>query len=104
MSGDADLPPGQVLTNKFPVVGESAPAAGADPAGWRLTLRGLTGEQQQQVMPTRSYLSQVERTLTFGLGANGEKVSVTIHWPRRQAPVVIEGLSPKTLHVLEEPH
>ena len=31
-----------------------------------VTAQGVT--QRQQVMPTRSYLSQVERTLTFGLG------------------------------------
>ena len=31
-----------------------------------VTANGVT--QQQQVMPARGYLSQVERTLTFGLG------------------------------------
>jgi DMSO/TMAO reductase YedYZ molybdopterin-dependent catalytic subunit len=38
------LPPGQVLTRKFPVVGEKAPAPGLpSPAGWVLTIDGLVG-------------------------------------------------------------
>ena len=37
--------------------------------------------QKQQVMPTRSYLSQVELPVTFGLGAQREVERITIHWP-----------------------
>lgn len=40
---------------------------------------GLT--QYRQVMPTRSYLSQSELTLTFGLGVAPKVERVTIHWP-----------------------
>ena len=40
---------------------------------------GIT--QSQQVMPTRSYLSQSELTLTFGLGQSAEVESLTIFWP-----------------------
>jgi hypothetical protein len=36
----------------------------------------------QQVMPSRSYLSQVELPVTFGLGPNDKVNSVTVHWPR----------------------
>ena len=43
-----------------------------------LTAGGIT--QRQQVMPTRSYLSQVERTLTFGLGRASRVESLRIHW------------------------
>jgi enediyne biosynthesis protein E4 len=39
---------------------------------------GIT--QRQQVMPTRSYLSQVERTLTFGLGTQTSIDRLKIHW------------------------
>ena len=42
-----------------------------------------TGEavQRRQVMPSRSYLSQVEKVLTFGLG-NADRVdSVKVYWP-----------------------
>jgi len=36
------LPPGQALTRKFPVVGETAPGSGAlDLEGWRLVIGGL---------------------------------------------------------------
>jgi len=37
--------------------------------------------QRRQVMPARSYLSQVELPVTFGLGAATEIERVTIHWP-----------------------
>ena len=40
---------------------------------------GLT--QRRQVMPTRSYLSQVERTVTFGLGTVAEVDSLKVVWP-----------------------
>ncbi|QDT07361.1 ASPIC and UnbV [Rubripirellula lacrimiformis] len=35
----------------------------------------------QQVMPTRSYLSQVELPLTFGLGKRESVKGVTVRWP-----------------------
>ncbi len=37
--------------------------------------------QRRQVMPTRSYLSQVERTVTFGLGETTEVDSLKVIWP-----------------------
>ena len=43
-----------------------------------VTAAGVT--QRQQVMPTRGYLSQVERTLTFGLGTSTAIDRVRIHW------------------------
>jgi hypothetical protein len=36
---------------------------------------------RQQVMPTRSYLSQVELPVTFGLGTNTRVETVRIRWP-----------------------
>ena len=44
-----------------------------------LTAGGLV--QRLQVMPIRSYLSQVERTLTFGLGEAGRVDSLKVIWP-----------------------
>lgn len=35
---------------------------------------------RQQVMPTRSYLSQVELPLTFGLGAADKVDAIVVHW------------------------
>ena len=43
-----------------------------------LTARGVT--RRQQVMPTRGYLSQVERTLTFGLGSEARVDKLVVHW------------------------
>jgi hypothetical protein len=36
---------------------------------------------RRQVMPSRSYLSQVELPVTFGLGREDKVRSATIHWP-----------------------
>ena len=43
-----------------------------------LTAGGVT--RRGQVMPTRGYLSQVERTLTFGLGKATRIDKLTVHW------------------------
>lgn len=37
--------------------------------------------QRQQVMPTRSYLSQVELPVTFGLGKADRVDRLVVHWP-----------------------
>ncbi|MCH2142107.1 MAG: CRTAC1 family protein [Phycisphaerales bacterium] len=44
--------------------------------------------QRRQVMPTRSYLSQVELPLTFGLGDSEVVDSVVIDWPDGVSEVV----------------
>jgi hypothetical protein len=43
-----------------------------------LTAGGQT--QRRQVMPSRGYLSQVERTLTFGLGQSTSVERLKVHW------------------------
>ena len=45
------------------------------------TLTWSGGLQERRVMPTRSYLAQVEPVLTFGLGADGTAESLEIRWP-----------------------
>ena len=44
-----------------------------------LSAGGVT--QYRDLMPVRSYLSQVELPLTFGLGANGRVDAIGITWP-----------------------
>lgn len=48
--------------------------------GARVELTAGGGTQRRQVMPTRSYLSQVEPSITFGLGENDEVESLTVIW------------------------
>jgi enediyne biosynthesis protein E4 len=43
-----------------------------------LTANGVT--QRRQVMPARGYLSQVERTLTFGLGRSASVERLKVYW------------------------
>jgi len=49
---------------------------------------------RRQVMPTRSYLSQVELPVTIGLGAISHVSRVTVHWPDgSQQDIKIDGLN-----------
>ena len=52
-----------------------------DAIGARLTLTAGGVVQRRVVMPTRSYLSQVELPVTFGLGRAPRIESLEIHWP-----------------------
>lgn len=49
--------------------------------GARLQLEAAGTIQERTVMPTRSYLSQVELPVTFGLGPDSAPVKLTIRWP-----------------------
>jgi hypothetical protein len=55
----------------------------------------------RQVMPTRSYLSQSEKTITLGLGTNGELESLEVIWPGG-VHQKIGSLEVNKLHVIEE--
>ncbi len=57
------------------------PGPNWDAIGAWVTVRADGISQRRQVMPTRSYLSQVELALTFGLGDSPTVESVTILWP-----------------------
>ena len=51
-------------------------------AGLMLTSNGVT--QRRLVMPTHSYLSQVELPVTFGLGNAQQVDNLTVTWPNGQ--------------------
>jgi hypothetical protein len=54
-------------------------------------------------MPTRSYLSQVELPVTFGLGDIPQVDSLQVTWPGGQVqPVTVEGID-TTLTVIQAP-
>jgi hypothetical protein len=60
--------------------------------------------QRRQVMPTRSYLSQVELPVTFGLGEATFAESVTVLWPDGSRQVVhIDDVDVSLTVVQEEP-
>ena len=52
-----------------------------DAIGAELLLEMDEGSQRRWVMPTRSYLSQVELPVTFGLGTDRRAVKLSITWP-----------------------
>jgi hypothetical protein len=64
------------------------PGANRDAIGAWVDLRagGLT--QRREVMPTRSYLSQVEPTVSFGLGKGEQVDALEVTWPDGAKQVV----------------
>jgi len=56
--------------------------------GAAVTLRAGGVAQRRWVSPTRSYLSHVETTLTFGLGAETAVESLEVRWPDGQRQAV----------------
>jgi hypothetical protein len=44
--------------------------------------------QRRQVMPTRSYLSQVELPITFGMGNATDVLSLQVIWPNGEKQMV----------------
>jgi hypothetical protein len=69
--------------------------------GAEVRLEGPAGVQRRMVMPTRSYLSQVELPLTFGLGAE-TAATVTVRWPDGEEQV-LRDLEADRLHVIRRP-
>jgi hypothetical protein len=65
--------------------------ANRDAIGAWVELTGSDGiTRRRQVMPTRSYLSQVELPVTFGLGAQDDVETIRVRWPdgsTQEAPV-----------------
>jgi len=61
-----------------------------DAIGAALLLEMDEGSQHRWVLPTRSYLSQVELPVTFGLGTERRPVKLTITWPDGSRQVVTD--------------
>jgi hypothetical protein len=64
-----------------------------------LTAGGIT--QRRQVMPARSYLSQVELPVTFGLGSTGSVESLTVTWPGGRTQAVPVDRLDTTIKVIQ---
>ena len=58
-----------------------APRPNVHAIGARVIVESSGTRQRRTVMPSRSYLSQVEPVLTFGLGAKDRIDAVTVTWP-----------------------
>ena len=64
-----------------------------------LTANGIT--QRRQVMPTRSYLSQVELPVTFGLGKRTDVEALRVIWPDGTVELIpTTGLTPDSQHII----
>jgi hypothetical protein len=58
--------------------------------------------QRRLLMPTRSYLAQVEPVLTFGLGRETRAEVVRVRWPGRPRPQEVRDLEADRVHVITE--
>jgi hypothetical protein len=73
-----------------------------DALGAALTLRAGGSSQRRWVSPTRSYLSQVEPTVTFGLGPLTAVEALEVRWPDgSRQEVAVEGVD-RTLVVTQK--
>ncbi|MCH2364764.1 MAG: ASPIC/UnbV domain-containing protein, partial [Planctomycetes bacterium] len=73
-----------------------------DAIGASVTLLAGGSALRRQVMPSRSYLSQVETVLTFGLGAAKRVDEVRILWPGDRKAQVVKGLDAGKVHRIEQ--
>jgi hypothetical protein len=72
-----------------------------DAIGGRVDLHVGDTVLSQFVMPTRSYLSQSERAVTFGLGARESIDKVVIRWPDGKEQT-LEGVGVDTVHEVRQ--
>lgn len=77
--------------------------ANRDAIGARVDLVTEGTRQRRLVMPTRSYLSQVELPITFGLGASRRVESLTVTWPDGSTRSIANPAIDSVLVVEQEP-
>jgi hypothetical protein len=70
-----------------------------DAIGAQVRLQSSAGKQSRCVTATRSYLSQCELPVTFGLGSSSEPVTIEIQWPDGKVQTV-PSLAVDQLHVI----
>ena len=83
------------------LVGDPAKGCSRDAIGVWVEVDVAGATQRQQVMPTRSYLSQVEPVLTFGLGKSEQADAVRIYWPGTEEPQQLGSLPAGTVRVVK---
>ncbi|MGD8842797.1 MAG: CRTAC1 family protein [Gammaproteobacteria bacterium] len=76
-------------------------APNRDAIGARVTLTAAGSTQYREVMPTRSYLSQVELPLTFGLGDSETVDKLEIVWPDGQRQTLVPGAVDRLLTLVQ---
>ncbi|QDT77589.1 ASPIC and UnbV [Gimesia maris] len=80
---------------------DSPAASSRDALGAQIQIKTAAGIQKRMVMPTRSYLSQTELPVTFGLGKDEEIESVSIKWPSGKV-TSLKNLKPDQLYRISE--
>lgn len=75
--------------------------ANRDAIGAQVRVDSSAGKQTRCVSTTRSYLSQCELPLTFGLGTSSDSVSIEIQWPDGTVQKV-DNLVVDQLHTVEK--
>ena len=74
-----------------------------DALGSWVELRAGGSLQRRSVMPTRSYLSQVEPVLTFGLGENDTVDSLEVIWADGSRQVIKDVPVDSMMRITQEP-
>ncbi|MDH5306638.1 MAG: CRTAC1 family protein [Myxococcales bacterium] len=72
-----------------------------DAIGAVIELRAGGTTQRRQVMPTRSYLSQVEMPVTFGLGAAGSIEWLRVVWPDGSTQEIAPGAIDTSIAIVQ---
>lgn len=71
--------------------------------GARLEVRVGERVLKAQLTSGRSYLSQCERVITFGIGEEPEARNVRIHWPGQREPQILGTIPARTARVVVQP-
>jgi hypothetical protein len=76
-------------------------SANRNSVGAWVTVESGPNRQSLQVMPTKSYLSQSELPLTFGLGRAAEATRVTVAWPGGRSRTLERVAAGQIIEILE---